>query len=102
MLPHWSSLCNVVCLLTIHAIVTALNHQHQKVSHDIVTENGFCPEVFNSNQCMYIQNILRTFFDMYEMRTNREKIKFEEEKSIFVDQIKQVRQEIRFLKKQLK
>ena len=87
-----------ICLMSMKANVFAENNHNAGFSYTTFTDNDICSDIFNLNQCEYMKQIMNVFLDKFE----REKLNFEAEKSIFVDQIKQIKQEVKLLKKQLK
>lgn len=80
-----------VCLMALKENVLAENTPYPGFSYITFTENHNCYDRFNDIQCEYMQNIMHVLLD-----------KFENEKSVFKYQIKQIKQDVKLMKKQFK
>ena len=66
------------------------------------TQNFIDSEHSDHNQCLRVQNVMIEVINKLEQKMHNEKTYFEFEKSIFVEQIKNITEEIILLKQQLK
>ena len=80
-----------VCLMALKENVLAENTPYPKFSYITFTENHNCYDIFNDIQCEYMQNIMHVLLE-----------KFENEKFVFKYPMKQIKQEVKLMKKQLK
>ena len=91
--------------------MTVDNH-HGNYSYMMLTENDMCLDLFSPRHCWYIRNILKVVVreieqkseqekSILELRMEQEKSEFEEERTIFADEIRHVKQELELMKKQL-
>ena len=75
--------------MTLMVNVLALNSHHAGFSYVTFSKSDICSNIFNDNPCGYMKNILKVFLDQSE-----------KEKSLFVDEIKNLKEEFELLKKQ--
>ena len=113
----WSyslSLYLFICLIEFNICLAVLEENviEIKKHHPTFHENDICPDIFNNNQCTYLKIIMKGFDDKFEQKIEqerakfekkleKEKLNFEQEKSLFMAQIKQIKQQVKSLKKQL-
>ena len=69
--------------------VLALINPNAGFSYITFDKNDICSNIFNDNPCGYMKNILKVFLDTSV-----------HEKSIFVDQIRRLQEEVELLKRQ--
>ena len=98
-----------MCLVIFKENVMAVNNHSNGVSYITLTENDMCSDIFNHDQCMYMQRVIKVVVDEFkqdkinlEQEKQQDKMKFEEEKTILVDQIIQIKHEVKLLKKLFK
>ena len=104
-----------VCLVLFKYQVIAFNNQ-DGFSAATMAETDVCSDLFNNQQCIFMQNVMKTVINKVEEEKlefkrqlesevsarKKEKFKFEKEKSIFFNQITNIRQEIKTVKLELK
>jgi len=108
-----------VCAVLLPIFLVTFKHHavalgnHDGFSSATVTENDICSDIFNHQQCTFMQSVIKTVINKMELdfkkqikveisERRKDKLLFEREKLIFVNQITHIRQEVKTVKLQLK
>lgn len=101
MLSHYVLICSLtllICLLMLTENVIAINHYPTTFESRISNEYDICKNLFNDQQCAYIQSVFQMFINKFEWHIEEEKLLFEKERSTFLRQIRQLEQAVKLLK----